>query len=69
MLLRECERLATVLGIPPDVVPESDELVEAAEAQGEGEGYLRYGQEVFACVQLREAARRSVETGAAIVFS
>jgi hypothetical protein len=69
MLLRECERLASVLGIPPDVVPESDELVEAAEAQGEGEGYLRYGQEVFACVQLREAARRSVETGAAIVFS
>jgi hypothetical protein len=69
MLLRECERLATALGIPPDVVPESDELVEAAESQGEGEGYLRYGQEVFACVQLREAARRSVETGAAIVFS
>ncbi len=69
VLLRECERLATVLGIPPDVVPESDELVDAAESQGEGEGYLRYGQEVFACVQLREAARRSVETGAAIVFS
>jgi hypothetical protein len=69
MLLRECERLATVLGIPPDVVPESDELVEAAESQGQGEGYLRYGQEVFACVQLREAARRSVATGAAIVFS
>src|SRR5688500_18104586 len=69
MLLRECERLATVLGIPPNVVPESDELVEAAESQGRGEGYLRYGQEVCACVQLREAARRSVETGAAIVFS
>jgi hypothetical protein len=69
MLLRECERLATVLGIPPDVVPESDELVEAAESQGQGKGYLRYGQEVFACVQLREAARRSVESGAAIVFS
>jgi hypothetical protein len=69
MLLRECERLATVLGVPPNIVPESDELVEAAEAQGKGEGYLRYGQEVFACVQLREAARRSVEAGAAIVFS
>jgi hypothetical protein len=69
MLLRECERLATVLGIPPDVTPESDELVDAAESQGQGKGYLRYGQEVFACVQLREAARRSVETGAAIVFS
>jgi hypothetical protein len=69
MLLRECERLATVLGIPPNIVPESDELVEAAESQGRGEGYLRYGQEVFACVQLREAARRSVEAGAAIVFS
>ena len=68
-LLRECERLAKVLGIPPDVTPESDELIEAAESQGEGAGYLRYGQEVFACVQLREAARHSVESGAAIVFS
>jgi hypothetical protein len=69
MLLRECARLATVLAIPPDVVPESDELVEAAESQGQGEGWRRYGQEVYACVQLREAARRSVESGAAIVFS
>ncbi|MFN2565440.1 MAG: hypothetical protein ABR499_10575 [Gemmatimonadaceae bacterium] len=69
MLLRECERLATVLHIPPDVTPDSDELVDAAESQGEGKGYLRYGVEVFTCVQLREAARRSVETGAALVFS
>jgi hypothetical protein len=69
ILLRECERLAKALGIPSDLTTESDELVEAAESQGEGDGYLRYGQEVFACVQLREAARRSVETGAAIVFS
>jgi hypothetical protein len=69
VLLRECERLAKVLGIPAEVTPESDELIEAAESQGEGTGYLRYGQEVFACIQLREAARRSVETGAAIVFS
>jgi hypothetical protein len=69
MLLRECERLATVLSIPADVGLESDELVEAAEAQGQGEGYLRYGQEVYACVVLREAARRSIETGAALVFA
>lgn len=68
-LLAECERLARVLQIPPDIDCGSEELWEASDAQGEGDVlWKRYGVESFTCVVLREACRRSMATGAAIVF-
>lgn len=68
-LLAECLRLRDVLGIPEEIDPEADLLWEAADAQGEGAGWLRYGVESFTCVRLLHAARRSIEQRAAIVFS
>ena len=67
-LLRECDRLASALGIPDDIDSEDEALWEAADAQGEGEGWRRYGVEAFTCVRLREAARQSVASGSVIVF-
>lgn len=69
-LLAELDRLAAVLGIPDDLHSQSEALWEAADAQGEGDAiWQRYGIESFSCVVLREACRRSLATGAAIVFT
>lgn len=68
-LLRECDRLAGVLGIPPNVDSDDEELWTAAANQGSGTGWRRYGIESFTCARLRDAARRSVATGAAILFA
>lgn len=68
-LLAELERLAAQLAIPDDLHAQSEDLWEAAEAQGEGvERWQQYGIESFCCVVLREACRRSLATGAAIIF-
>jgi hypothetical protein len=69
-LLRECERLASILEIPPDINEQSDELWEAADSQGESSiQWQKYGIESFTCVHLIKACRKSIETGAAIVFT
>jgi hypothetical protein len=68
-LLVECEYLAKALGIPSTVEAESEEVIEAAESQGKGEGWRRYGIESFSCLQLIEACRHSVASGAAVTFS
>jgi hypothetical protein len=68
-LLDECRRLATALGIPADLDPESDELAEAAESPDPAaEGWRRYPIETFGCVRLIAACEASLKTGAAIVF-
>jgi hypothetical protein len=68
-LLQECERLAKILEIPADLHDQSDELWEAADAQGESPiKWKKYGVESFTCVNLLIACRKSIETGAAIVF-
>lgn len=68
-LLTELDRLASLLGLPDHLDADSDALWDAAEGQGEGdEGWQRYGIESFSCVVLREACRKSVASGAAIVF-
>lgn len=68
-LLAELERLAVELGVPDSLHSQSEELWEAADAQGEGEArWERYGIESYSCVVLREACRKSLESGAAIVF-
>jgi hypothetical protein len=68
-LLAELERLAEVLGVPESLHFQSEELWEAADSQGEGDAlWERYGIESYSCVVLREACRRSLASGAAIVF-
>lgn len=68
-LLTELERLAEALAVPESLHSQSEELWEAADSQGEGNAiWERYGIESFSCVVLREACRKSLATGAAIVF-
>ena len=68
-LLQECERLAEILEIPVDIDDQSDELWDAADAQGESSvKWKKYGVESFTCVNLIIACKKSIETGAAIVF-
>jgi hypothetical protein len=69
-LMSECDRLARILEIPPQITKDSDELWGAADSQGQGDSiWQRYGVESFTCVALREACRVSLQTGAAIVFT
>ncbi|MFQ6548888.1 hypothetical protein AADZ90_013095 [Aestuariibius sp. 2305UL40-4] len=68
-LLAECERLAGALSLPLEMTTKSEALWEASESQGHGkETWQRYGIESFTCASLIEACRKSMETGAAIVF-
>ncbi len=62
--LRECDQLAAALGIPPDL--DAEEPWEACESPGEGTGWRRYVMETFCCLRLREGARRSLQSGAAL---
>ena len=68
-LLAECVKLRDALGIPHDLDPEADALWEAADAQGEGTGWQRYGVEAFSCVRLLHAAQLSIEERSVIAFS
>ena len=68
-LSAELDRLAELLGIPDQLHAQSDELWEAADSQGRGGAlWERYGVESYSCVVLREACRKSMATGAAVVF-
>jgi hypothetical protein len=69
-LLSECERIATVLEIPADLDENSEGLWQGAESQGEGsQMWERYGIESHACVSLVQGCRKSIEMGAALMFT
>jgi hypothetical protein len=69
-LLKECKRIAAALEIPDDLDETSDALWEAADSQGEGSlKWERYGIESFSCVCLMRGCRKSIETGASLVFT
>ncbi len=69
-LLAELERLAAALAIPDHLHSQSEDLWEAADSQGEGDQFWeKYGIETYSCVVLREACRKSLSTGSAVVFS
>jgi hypothetical protein len=71
-LLEECLELASALELPDGLDPESEEVWQAADNQGEGGGetkWRRYGVESHTCLALIKACRASIETGAAVVFS
>jgi hypothetical protein len=68
-LLTETRRIAAALGLPEDLDPESEEIIEAADGETPpGEGWQRYGIESFVCLRLIHAAKHSIKTGAAIAF-
>lgn len=69
VLARECTSLANTIGLPTDIAPGDAALNDNCEKQGEGTGWRRYGIESYACIHLLGAARHSIETGAAIVFT
>lgn len=58
------------LELPLDLDPEDDRVFMAAESQGAGATlWERYGRELYSCLRLYHAARHSIATGAAIVFT
>lgn len=67
-LLLELETIAHALDLPAGLSFEDEAVFEAAEAQGDGEGWRRYGVEVYHLLLLREAGRRALAQGAAVVF-
>ncbi|MEU1537476.1 hypothetical protein ABZ461_05000 [Actinacidiphila glaucinigra] len=68
-LLAETRRLAEALGLPEDLDPHSEEVFEVADAEEPAtEGWRRYGVESYVCLQLLQAAKLSIATGAAIAF-
>ncbi|MFF9573109.1 hypothetical protein [Streptomyces sp. NPDC014685] len=69
-LLAEVRRIAEALGLPEDLDPDSEEVIDAADAEEPAaEGWQRYGIESHDCLQLLAAAKLSVATGAAIAFT
>ncbi|BAC90636.1 hypothetical protein [Gloeobacter violaceus] len=69
VLVRECTALAEAIGLPTDIDPQDAILNDNCKTQGQGTGWHRYGIESYVCIQLLNAARHSVVTGAAILFT
>ena len=69
VLMEECVRLAALIQLPLDLDPESDEVWDAPENQGQGAvPWKRYGVESFTCLRLYHACKASIRLGAAIAF-
>jgi hypothetical protein len=69
-LLAETRRLAEALGLPEDLDPHSEAVFEATDAEEPATGgWQRYGVESYVCLQLLQAAKLSIATGAAIAFT
>lgn len=69
VLMDECRQLLGALAVPPDLDLHGDELREAVSSPGRGEGWHRYGIEIESCLNLLAACQRSLDTGAAVVFT
>jgi hypothetical protein len=68
-LLAETRRIASALGLPEELDPDSDEVNGACNANApDAQGWQRYGIESYVCLRLIRAARHSVTTGAAIAY-
>jgi hypothetical protein len=69
-LLEECSELAKTLELPLDLDPESDEVQNAADWQGQGDTkWQHYGVESLTCLALYRACQVSLGSGYAIVFA
>jgi hypothetical protein len=68
-LLEECETLAGLIDLPPDIDPEDDRLIETIdEAPADGPLWRQYGREAFGLARLITACRLSVTHKACVVF-
>ena len=68
-LLAETRRIASALGLPEDLDPDSEQVFGACDAGTQAsEGWQRYGIESYGCLRLIQAAKHSIATGAAIAF-
>jgi hypothetical protein len=65
----ECRKIAAVLQLPLELEADDERVINAAESQGAGVGWERYGRESYSCLQLYRAACHSVSSRAAIVFT
>jgi len=69
-MAEECERLGALLELPTQLEPEVIRATTLEHPQGEGPTeWRRYGVESVVCATLLSAARSSVRTGCAIVFT
>lgn len=65
----ECLELAARLGIPDDLEPEDELLINAVDGKlAAPVGWQEYPVESFVCVGLLHAAQRSIDSGTAAVF-
>ncbi|MBO0831013.1 MAG: hypothetical protein J2P28_06950 [Actinobacteria bacterium] len=68
-LLAETRRIASALGLPEDLDPDSEAVDAACQAKTPAaEGWQRYAIESYGCLRLIRAAQHSIATGAAIAF-
>ena len=68
-LLAETRRIASALGLPEDLDPDSEAVFGACDTGTQAtEGWQRYGIESYGCLRLIQAAKHSIATGAAIAF-
>ena len=68
-LLAETRRIASALGLPEDLDPDSAEVLDACDTKAPAaEGWQRYGIESYGCQRLIQAAEHSIASGAAIAF-
>ena len=68
-LERECTMLAHALNLPTEMDPADTFSDDIFETQGQGTGWEKYGIESSTCILLLNAARHSIMTGAALVFT
>ena len=68
-LLAETRRIATAIGLPEDLDPDSEEVSAACDPDTQvTAGWQRYRIESYVCLRLIHAAKHSIATGAAIAF-
>ena len=66
-LAKECERLASELGIPSHLDAPAIHVTSSESSSAPAERWQRYAKETAACVALIEGCNRSLSTGAALV--
>lgn len=70
-LLAECRELAAWIGMPDDLDPEDDTLLDLIDLDEEHEGltgWQTYAREAHTLAALITGCRKSIQTGAALVF-
>jgi hypothetical protein len=65
----DCEAVANMIGLPPDLDPTSKCFRDATSSAAKlGDGWWNYPTEAYVCLQLITACRKSIELGSVITF-